>query len=94
MWVIVVYDIVSTKRRNRVARELEGRAFRVQKSVFEGEMDEDCVRSLRDVLSLLIDSREDAVRMYLLPSRLSARLELIGVGRDIRSDWLYLGNGQ
>lgn len=64
--LVVAYDIADDRRRTRVARLLEGYGERVQKSVFECELDPQRETALRLVLSSLIDDEEDAVRIYPL----------------------------
>lgn len=65
MFVVIVYDIVNDQRRNRVAREMEDWGQRVQRSVFECELDETRVESLIEELKKLTDE-EDVVRLYRL----------------------------
>lgn len=66
MYVWVVYDIVDNKIRSKIAKKcLELGLYRVQKSVFLGNI----TRNDRDVLKLyveeLIDPSEDSV--YIFP---------------------------
>ena len=40
LYVLIIYDIVDNKRRNRFAKEMSGYGFRVQKSAFEAMIPE------------------------------------------------------
>ncbi len=64
-WVIA-YDIHSTRRRNRVARQLERAGLRVQKSVFVADMSKRALRKLMRQLAALIDPDTDQVAAWPL----------------------------
>lgn len=64
--LVVAYDIADDRRRSRVAHLLEGYGERVQKSVFECELDQRRETTLRLVLSSLIEDDKDGVRIYRL----------------------------
>lgn len=62
MKVVVSYDIVENKKRQKVIDTLEGYGFmRVQKSVFLGEVKIRKVRKLLFELSGVIDLEKDAL---------------------------------
>lgn len=65
--VLVIYDIVDDKRRNKFVKFISGFGFRVQKSAFEGRLDRVLYRRLLDGIPLRI-RREDNVRVYKLSS--------------------------
>lgn len=65
MFIVLVYDIVSDHRRNRVAKEMENWGQRVQHSVFECDLDETRIQSLIEVLKKMTHSDDD-VRLYRL----------------------------
>ena len=46
LYVLIIYDIVDNKRRNRFAREMNGYGFRVQKSAFEAMIPEHLFKKL------------------------------------------------
>ncbi len=62
MFVVVSYDVVADKRRNKIAKTLVGFGNRVQKSVFECELDDRNYLKMKDALEKLIDREEDSVR--------------------------------
>lgn len=80
MFVVVAYDVVDNKRRNRVMKLLKGHGQHVQKSVFECHLDEPKIRSLAAKLADLIEEKEDTVRMYVVPRRAVRRIIALGVG--------------
>jgi CRISPR-associated protein Cas2 len=61
MLVVVSYDIVDDRRRQRLAKVLENYGQRVQKSVFECRLDEGRFLKLKKQVDKLIDL-EEAVR--------------------------------
>ncbi len=81
--LVVSYDIVDDRRRNRVARLLKGYLQRVQKSVFEGELLPAREQRLLDLLSLVIDPEEDSIRVYSLCARCREGVRVIGQGRPV-----------
>ncbi len=80
MYVVVCYDIVDNRRRNRVMRRAREYLTHVQKSVFEGEVADERVESLRQVLLKEIDPVEDTIRIYHLCRRCIPATEVLGLG--------------
>lgn len=62
---LIVYDITEPKRLSRVAKMLNRYGVRVQKSVFECDIDENKYQELRSKLVLLIDEN-DSIMSYKL----------------------------
>ncbi|MBC6679715.1 CRISPR-associated endonuclease Cas2 [Zhenpiania hominis] len=61
--VMVCYDITDNKRRLKMVRLLEHYLFRVQKSVFEGMLEQKTYRKLKEELEHF--TREDEnIRLY------------------------------
>ena len=65
---LIVYDIESNRRRNKVSTLLESYGIRVQKSAFECYLDERRMDSLRKQLQK-IAVKEDNIRIYYLNGR-------------------------
>ena len=66
--ILIIYDITDNKRRNRMAKFLEGYGVRVQKSAFETHL-----TKMRYIIMLrraekIIDDETDSLRTYLLPN--------------------------
>lgn len=86
MRVVVAYDIVADRRRGRVAKRMIGYLQRVQKSVFEGEVTEMRLESLRKLLRREMKLEEDSTRIYHLCARCLAATEVIGVGSYVERE--------
>lgn len=80
MYLVVCYDIVEDRRRNRLLRSMKGFLAHVQKSVFEGELEESRLESLRQRILAQIDPSEDTVRIYHLCGRCIPATEVLGTG--------------
>ena len=80
MRIIVSYDVVSDRRRRRLAKRLAGHLERVQQSVFEGEIDRRRLERVRRLVSREIDHAEDSVRIYHLCARCRPATEVMGTG--------------
>jgi len=80
MFVVVSYDISDDRRRLRAARLLSDYGRRVQKSVFECDLDERRFLKLKDALNRLIHHEEDSVRFYQLCPRCRRTVEVSGWG--------------
>lgn len=76
MNILVVYDIEDDKRRNRVAKVLEGYGQRVQYSVFEcGALSEEEYAEMTVKISKEINHQEDLVFFYRLCERCLKEIE-------------------
>lgn len=81
--IVVAYDIIDDRRRNRLARFMMGYLDRVQKSVFEGEIEEKRLQPMKEGIENIIDQAEDSVRVYDLCARCVPAVEIIGRGEYI-----------
>lgn len=84
LFVLVIYDIVNNKRRNKFAKEMSGYGFRVQKSAFEALIDENLFRKLQTEIPKLIDEKEDSVRIYRMTGY--GEVNLFGVNSKIEPE--------
>lgn len=80
MLTVICYDIADDRRRNRVARLLEGHGERAQESVFECHLDSERLRRLKHEIDRLIDPHTDRVRYYDLCGRDAALVMCYGSG--------------
>ncbi len=64
--VVVAYDVVSDRRRNRLHRKLKGFGEPVQYSVFECVLDAEGLRRVQTMVRREISPRTDTVRYYVL----------------------------
>lgn len=69
MRYVVAYDIPDDRRRNRVAKLLEGHGERVQYSLFECRLTAAQFKKLWQELGERTDEDEDSLRAYRLCSR-------------------------
>lgn len=79
MRYLICYDSPDTRRRNQVARLLEGRGFRVQWSVFECQLSPALFVELRRAIAEVIDPSEDSVRVYPLCETCAGSIRSIGL---------------
>lgn len=61
--VLIIYDIVDNKRRNKMAHYLESFGFRVQKSAFEAILNKKLYENLLSGIKRYTDA-DDNIRIY------------------------------
>lgn len=64
--VLMIYDIVDNKRRNKMVKCLEAYGVRVQKSAFEALLNRRQYEKILQESSILIDEAVDSLRVYVL----------------------------
>lgn len=64
--VLMIYDIVDNKRRNKMVKCLEAYRVRVQKSAFEALLNRRQYEKMLRESSILIDEAVDSLRVYVL----------------------------
>lgn len=64
--VLMIYDIVDNKRRNKMVKCLEAYGVRVQKSAFEALLTRRQYDKMLSESSRLIDKAVDSLRVYVL----------------------------
>lgn len=77
MFVILVYD-VNAKRVGKVMKICRKYLWRVQRSVFEGEITQKQLASLQNELNRQIDSKQDSICIYQFESMKYANKIQIG----------------
>lgn len=83
--VVVSYDIVDDKRRNKVAKVLLDYGKRVQHSVFETTSVEK-LPEIKERIKLIIDIKSDKVCYYPLCKRCRDKIETDGLSKVILTD--------
>jgi len=88
MWIIVAYDVCTEtkpgrRRLRRVAQVCKDYGQRVQKSVFECQVNEMKFEQLRRRLLKEIDKEEDNLRLYRLTEPRNDHVETYGQSRTI-----------
>jgi CRISPR-associated protein Cas2 len=91
MWIIVAYDVRTDeakgrKRLRRVAQVCKDFGQRVQKSVFECQVDEMKFEELRRRLLREIDDSVDNLRLYRLTEPREQHVETYGLSRTVFYD--------
>lgn len=76
--ILVIYDIVDNKRRNKMVTALEKYGLRVQKSAFEAYITRKQYEKMEREIIEMIDTEEDSLRIYTLANHTSVRSWGIG----------------
>jgi len=83
MLVWVIYDISSNKRRSKVAKAcLNKGLYRVQKSVFLGELNTNQIDEMAMMSKELIDEETDSVYIFPLCQEDFGKVRVLGQGFD------------
>jgi CRISPR-associated protein Cas2 len=80
MFILVSYDIVDNRQRLRLAKVLTDYGQRVQKSVFECQLDDRQYLKMRKAIDKLVDPENDSVRYYFLCGACRRNVEVSGWG--------------
>lgn len=88
MMVLVSYDVMTsdpggTRRLRRVAKLCKDFGLRVQKSVFECEVDPAQWADLKSKLIFEIDIKKDSLRFYFLGANWKRRVEHVGANEIV-----------
>ncbi|MFZ5532097.1 MAG: CRISPR-associated endonuclease Cas2 [Pseudomonadota bacterium] len=88
MLVVVTYDVstetaAGRRRLRRVAKVCEGMGQRVQKSVFECQVNEMQMEQLERALLAEIDETQDNLRFYRITESAHLRVKQYGVFRAV-----------
>lgn len=80
MMYFICYDITEPKRLKTVAKTLENFGLRVQYSFFQCEMNRNIMEDLRDKLLMIINPKEDSLRIYPICEDCLKKVDNIGKG--------------
>lgn len=69
VFVLIIYDIISNKSRNKFSKLLLGYGFRIQKSAFEAVISKDKLIKLLAEIPRYINENEDSVRLYQIKGK-------------------------
>lgn len=86
--VLMIYDIVDNKRRNKMVKCLEAYGVRVQKSAFEALLNRRQYEKMLQESSILIDEAVDSLRVYVLDDIID--VYTWGIGERKESDCVIL----
>lgn len=63
IYIVVIYDISNNKKRNKLAKEMRGYGYRVQRSSFECNLDVNAFKRLKRALKKY-EGEGDSIRIY------------------------------
>lgn len=86
--VLMIYDIVDNKRRNKMVKCLEAYGVRVQKSAFEALLNRRQYEKMLRESSILIDEAVDSLRVYVLDDIID--VYTLGIGERKETDCVIL----
>ena len=86
--VLMIYDIVDTKRRNKMVKCLESYGVRVQKSAFEALLNRKQYVKMLSESSIIIDQAIDSLRVYVLDDIVD--VYTWGIGERRESDCIII----
>jgi CRISPR-associated protein Cas2 len=80
MLVMISYDVVDDKKRLRLMKFLKDYGERVQKSVFECNLDLKTYEQVKAGAEKIINKRKDRVRYYRMCGNCQDKIEISGWG--------------
>lgn len=86
MYLVLAYDIVEDKRRQRLFKRLHRFLQPVQKSVFEGELADARYPALTRLVEQQIDPETDSVRIYQLGKHAQALTQHFGCSLVVQTE--------
>lgn len=89
MNMIVAYDIADPRRLTKVAKIIKDYGIRVQKSIFEVDIDGRRFNEMKGRVEDLIEASEDGVKYFPLCEKCAGTVEIIGQGVYIDPDEEY-----
>lgn len=95
MLVLISYDVSTVEkegktRLRKVAKECVNHGQRVQKSVFEVNLDYSKFMKLKDKLLKLIDLEQDSLRFYYLGNNWERKIEHFGAKETYNSEGVLI----
>ncbi len=84
IFLLIIYDIVDNKRRNRFFKEMKSFGFHVQYSAFEALVSEQLFHKLQKEIPKYIDPEVDSVRMYRMTGY--GEVDLFGLNTKIEAE--------
>lgn len=80
---LITYDITDPKRLRRMHKFLKEFGSNTQKSVFECDIDDNALKSIRRFCREELDLKDDQVRIYKICSRCISKVSISGLGIKI-----------
>lgn len=86
MNMVIAYDIAHPRRLNRIARIMKDYGHRVQKSIFEVDVDERRFEEMRRRAERVMEHEADGVKYFSLCNRCADTLVALGVCYNLQAD--------
>lgn len=83
VYVLIIYDIIDNKSRQKLAKYLQGYGFRVQKSAFEATITKSKYNKLINEMPAFV-SEGDSIKVYKIIGK--GQVTSFGVERDIKQE--------
>ena len=95
MMVLISYDVCTETsagktRLRHLSKECVNHAQRVQKSVFEADLDYGTFLKLKERLIKIIDKEQDSLRFYYLGNNWERRIEHIGANETYNPEGVII----
>ena len=90
MFITVSYDIRDDRRRNQVLNILKDYGTNVQYSVFECNLTQEQLNTLKKKIESIIKMDEDNVRFYLLCGACKDKVIVVGQGTITEDEEVYV----
>jgi len=89
MNMVVIYDIADPRRLNKIAKVIKDYGIRVQKSIFEVDVNNTAFEEMKFRIEKIIEMSEDGVKYFPLCEKCINTVEIIGQGIFIDPDEEY-----
>lgn len=90
MFYLIAYDIADPKRLNRVAKIMKDYGNRVQKSVFECNLQKEQIQRLICRIISVMNDVEDSVRIYKICEICKHNIQILGEGEVTDDPDVYI----
>ena len=90
MFIVVSYDVISDRRRNRISRLMLDYGTRVQRSVFECNVGPEQLKEMTERLLKVYNEEEDTIRVYFLCEGCVPKANAYGVGKLTEDPDVYV----
>lgn len=78
--MLIAYDIADPQRLNKIAKIMLDYGVRVQKSIFEANVNRAVFQEMKERVEEIIVAEEDGVKYFPLCENCSGTVEIIGQG--------------
>lgn len=90
MFILISYDIAKNKTRTKLAKKLLDFGPRVQKSVFEADINDKELQEVKKVLAETRLKKQDSIRLYRICLECKQQTEIFGIGEVTEQKDFYI----